>query len=115
MKGAIEYLELPFTQLIKTVKDEDGILYLGSYLEIPEARTHARDIRLLEERMKEVLELSIESRLKHDEEISLPVDEESYSGKFTLRLPKSLHQSLSLAAKEEGVSLNQYALYKLSK
>lgn len=36
------------------------------------------------------------------------------SGKIALRIPKSLHQELANAAKEEGVSLNQYCLYKLS-
>ncbi len=38
-----------------------------------------------------------------------------YSGKLMLRIPKELHQALAEAAKENGVSLNQYALYKLSK
>lgn len=37
-----------------------------------------------------------------------------YSGKISLRLPKSLHKDLVNNAKNEGVSLNQYVLYKLS-
>ena len=41
--------------------------------------------------------------------------EDRYSGKFVVRVPKSLHRSLAAAAEREGVSLNQYALYKLSK
>jgi len=36
------------------------------------------------------------------------------SGKITLRMPKSLHARLALESKTEGVSLNQYMLYKLS-
>lgn len=43
-----------------------------------------------------------------------PIDTESYSGKFVLRLPKSLHCRLAMEAEKEGVSLNQYALYKLA-
>lgn len=39
---------------------------------------------------------------------------ESYSGKLNIRIPRSLHKKLSLAAKEDGVSLNQYILYKLA-
>ncbi len=39
----------------------------------------------------------------------------SYSGKLMLRIPKDLHRELAQAAKENGVSLNQYALYKLAK
>ena len=38
-----------------------------------------------------------------------------YSGSLTLRIPKELHRQLALDAKRNGVSLNQYALYKLSR
>ncbi len=38
-----------------------------------------------------------------------------YSGKFTLRLPRSLHRELAIQAEEEGVSLNQYILYLIGK
>lgn len=38
-----------------------------------------------------------------------------YSGKLLVRIPKELHRQLAEAAKENGVSLNQYALYKLAK
>lgn len=42
-------------------------------------------------------------------------DLEEYSGKLVIRIPRSLHKELKEAAKHEGVSLNQYMLYKLSK
>ncbi len=38
-----------------------------------------------------------------------------FSGKFTLRLPKSLHRELALEAEEQGVSLNQYILFLITK
>ena len=38
-----------------------------------------------------------------------------YSGRLLLRIPKELHKQLVEAARENGVSLNQYALYKLAK
>lgn len=41
-------------------------------------------------------------------------DLEEYSGKLVLRLPRSLHKQLKEAAEIEGVSLNQYMLYKLA-
>ena len=40
---------------------------------------------------------------------------EGYGGKILLRVPKSLHKRLAAEAQLEGVSLNQYALYKLSR
>lgn len=47
--------------------------------------------------------------------IPVPVQEvETFSGKFVLRLPKSLHKDLAKKAKEENVSLNQLATYLLS-
>jgi predicted HicB family RNase H-like nuclease len=39
---------------------------------------------------------------------------QDYSGKISLRLPKTLHRDLSQAAKQEGISLNQFILYKLA-
>lgn len=39
---------------------------------------------------------------------------EQYSGKLVLRIPRSLHKRLKEQAEAEGVSLNQYMLYKLS-
>ncbi len=47
--------------------------------------------------------------------INEPDDIENYSGQFKIRIPKSLHKSLSVHAKEEGVSMNQYCMYLLSK
>lgn len=40
---------------------------------------------------------------------------EDYSGRLVLRIPRSLHKALKEAADIEGVSLNQYMLYKLSR
>lgn len=39
---------------------------------------------------------------------------EDYSGKLNIRIPRSLHRRLSQEAKADGVSLNQYILYKLA-
>ncbi len=47
--------------------------------------------------------------------ISEPDDFENYSGQFKLRIPKSLHKSLSEHSKAEGISMNQYCLYLLTK
>ena len=41
-----------------------------------------------------------------------PADD--YSGRVTLRLPKTLHRSLSETADQEGISLNQYLVNVLS-
>jgi len=38
-----------------------------------------------------------------------------YSGQFKLRIPKTLHKELAEKSKKEGISMNQYCLYLLSK
>ncbi|MEZ4607772.1 MAG: toxin-antitoxin system HicB family antitoxin [Deinococcales bacterium] len=35
--------------------------------------------------------------------------------RLTVRLPESLHQTLIVQAKEEGISLNQYIIYNLAR
>jgi antitoxin HicB len=48
-------------------------------------------------------------------EIPEPDVLDDYSGQFKLRLPKSLHKELAEKSKQEGISMNQYCLYLLSK
>ena len=38
-----------------------------------------------------------------------------YSGKISIRVPKTLHRDLAQSAKDEGISLNQFILYKLAR
>lgn len=40
---------------------------------------------------------------------------EGCNGRISLRIPRSLHKKLKESAAVEGVSLNQYVLYKLAK
>ena len=49
------------------------------------------------------------------EEMDAIREAQEYSGKLSLRLPRTLHRDLSMAAKMEGISLNQFILYKLAR
>jgi antitoxin HicB len=60
------------------------------------------------------LKLWLETTYEDGQDIPLPRDNRSYSGKFIVRVPKSLHRKLDLLAKREGVSLNQYLVSELS-
>jgi hypothetical protein len=59
--------------------------------------------------------LWIEGEYEDGAEIPEPSYPEEYSGKFNLRLPKSLHRQLAEAAEEDGVSLNQYVITLLAR
>ena len=62
--------------------------------------------------------LSLPYRMEIIPDIAEPGDDADlfeYSGQFKLRMPRSLHRSLSVHAKQEGISMNQYCLYLLTK
>ena len=54
-----------------------------------------------------------------DDESAIPLEKVKsayeFSGKLNIRIPKSLHCQLSQEAKRDGVSLNQYIIYKLAR
>jgi antitoxin HicB len=65
--------------------------------------------------LKEVRELWLLTALTRNITIPMPNNEvESFSGKLTLRMPKSLHMTLTSQAKREGVSLNKYIVYLIT-
>jgi len=60
------------------------------------------------ENLRHAMKSWIESRVAAGFDIPEPSGMEEYSGKILVRMPRFLHRRLSLQAKAEGVSLNQY-------
>jgi antitoxin HicB len=52
--------------------------------------------------------LWVEARLEENLPVPEPTEDNEYSGKFLLRLPRSVHAQLVRIATKEGVSLNHY-------
>ncbi len=66
----------------------------------------------------EMVRQIVESEVKNDEdgvEIHEPDSLEDYSGQFKLRIPRSLHRALVEHSQREGISMNQYCVYLLSR
>ena len=114
VKNLDYYLSLPYSKIITKRDDEDGVHYIGKIEEIDGCMGDGKTEALAIESLNDSLEAILESMLEHGDSIPEPVAEESYSGKFVVRLPKSLHRRLTFESQKEGVSLNQYTLYKLS-
>ncbi|MDD4627642.1 MULTISPECIES: type II toxin-antitoxin system HicB family antitoxin [Syntrophomonas] len=110
-----EYVKLPYTRIIQEINDESGHYFYGRIMELDGCQSTGDTLEELYKNLNEALEGYIETKLENNLDISLPVNQEDYSGKFVVRLPKSLHMRLVLEAEKEGVSLNQYALYKLAR
>lgn len=100
---------------IEVVKEDSENGYILSIPELKGCITCADDIsegmELIEDAKKEWIKAAIESKF----EIPEPNSIEKYSGQFKLRIPKSLHMELAEKSKREGISMNQYCLYLLSK
>ena len=113
-KEVKKYLEMPYSFIINQVDDESGKYFVGRVLELDGLLGTGETYEEAYRDVKEAMESYIETKLSNGISIPLPIDSVEYSGKFVLRLPKTLHKMLSKKAKDEGVSLNQYALYKLA-
>ncbi|NSW91672.1 MAG: toxin-antitoxin system HicB family antitoxin [Firmicutes bacterium] len=113
MKNLEYYMGLNYK--IEIVKDEREGGYLLSIPELKGCLTCAdnleKGMEMLEDAKKQWLMAALESGY----EIPEPNALENYSGQFKLRLPKSLHKELAEKSKQEGISMNQYCLYLLSK
>jgi predicted HicB family RNase H-like nuclease len=113
-KNVSYYMGLPYTYIIQPFHDESGSYYAGRVMELEGCITDGENREGVLSNLREAMEGWIETKLANGFEVPEPVTDGGYSGKFTLRMPKTLHQRLSSEAEREGVSLNQYALYKLS-
>lgn len=107
------YMSLNYTIAINKVNDEEnGTYYFGKIIELDGCHTDAETVEELLEELEEVKRNYLEIKLEHGDNI--PEPNELPSGKIVLRMPKTLHWRLAGEAALEGVSLNQYMIYKLS-
>jgi antitoxin HicB len=118
-KAYEEELKKEFKIKVYPVKDDDGSETVWT-AEIPElpgcigaGDTPLEALLAVEDARKSWIEIA----LLEGRTIPSPAAEDlfNYSGKFTLRLPKTLHKELAEKAEQEAVSLNQYLLYLISK
>ena len=108
-----EYLALEYPFNVLT--DPDGG-YVVSFPDLPGCMTQVDNLDQVGPLAEEIRTLWLETAYAQAElEIPLPSYPEEYSGKFNLRLPRSLHRSLAEAAEREGVSLNQYVVSLLAR
>lgn len=92
----------------------DDRWYLGLCLEFPNLSANGltahEAIAAVEKKVAEELAL-IQAA---DDTPPQSLTDHRYSGRFLARLPPALHAKLSVEAAEQGVSLNQWMIHKLS-
>ncbi|PWM76620.1 MAG: toxin-antitoxin system HicB family antitoxin [Phascolarctobacterium sp.] len=104
------YMNLKYEVVIEP--SEDG--YVAHIPDLPGCITQVDDAAEIVPMMIDAKRCWLEVALEKGIDIPLPKRTEDYSGKFNLRLPKSLHKKLSERAKREKVSINQLATYYIA-
>lgn len=100
-----EYEALPYR--LEMTPGEHGA-YVVRYPDLPGCITQVERLDDAIPAAREILTGWLEIALEDGQTIPLPRQREDYSGKFMVRISKSLHRALASAANTEGVSLNAY-------
>ena len=113
MKTLDDYLSLPYRMELVPDREEGG--FVASFPDLPGCLTCGDTAETALKNAQDAKKAWLEAALEENVPISEPDSLDEYSGQFKLRLPKSLHRSLAENSKREGVSMNQYCVYLLSK
>ena len=113
MKTLDEYMSMNYRMEIIEDKDEGG--FVASFPDLPGCITCGDTIDAAVANALDAKKAWLEAAIEDDIEIHEPDSLEEYSGQFKLRIPRSLHRSLAEHSKREGISMNQYCLYLLSR
>lgn len=113
MKNLEYYLGLPYKMEIVPDVVEGG--YVASYPELPGCLTCGDTVAEVLANAEDCKKAWLEAMLADGMLIPEPIPADVYSGQFKLRIPKTLHKNLAERAKAEGVSMNQYCVYLLSR
>ena len=101
------YMSLPYRATIEA--DPDGG-YVGYISDLKGCITQSESREAILGMVEDAKRVWLEAALEAGMDIPEPMRNEDFSGRFNVRLPKSLHRSLAMSAKAEGVSLNQMAM-----
>lgn len=92
----------------------EDMAHLARCLEFPSLSAHGDTPEAALAEMKTVVSESIRWMDEAAETIPEPFGVKRYKGNLTLRIPPELHKQLAMRSAEEGVSVNQYILSKIS-
>lgn len=113
MKTVNDYMALPYRMEIVEDAAEGG--FVASYPDLPGCITCGETLESVVANALDAKRAWLEAALEDGIEINEPDCLDNYSGQFKLRIPKSLHRSLAEHSQREGISMNQYCVYLLSR
>ena len=115
MKKNIDYyMGLNYPVAIERIPEDDGGGFFASIPLLPGCMSDGGTLEEAYDNIEDAKKEWLMSMLERKMNIPEPADQEEFSGKFLVRLPKSLHRTLAQISKREGVSLNQYVASALA-
>ena len=110
------YMNLPYR--MEFIPDTEEVGYAVRFPDLPGCLSYGDTVESAHANALDAKREWLAAALEDGISIPEPVKESDlsvYSGQFKLRMPKSLHKSLQIHARQEGISMNQYCLYLLTK
>ena len=95
-----------YTHVVRPLTAEEGGGFLISFPELSGCISDGETIEEAIHNGRDAFACYISALIDMGREIPAPVNNAELSGKFVVRLPKSLHAQLANRSKREGVSLN---------
>ena len=93
---------------------EEDDTHISRCLEFPSLVAHGDTAESALREIELVVTDTINWMKEESEKIPEPFGLKKYKGNLTLRVPPEVHKNLVIRSSEEGVSLNQYILSKIS-
>ena len=113
MRTIEDYMAMPYRMEIVEDSDEGG--FVASYPDLPGCISCGETVEAAAANAQDAKRAWLEAAMEDGIAIREPDSLDDYSGQFKLRIPKSLHRSLSEHSQREGISMNQYCVYLLSR
>lgn len=103
---------LPYEIHIFYSEEDEG--FIATVHELPGCSAFGKTAEEALEEIELAADLWLKAAKKEKREIPEPIMQKKFSGRFALRMPKELHRELEREAAEQGVSINQWILFKLA-
>jgi len=110
------YMSQNYPITLRALTQEEGGGWFAEIKELPGCMADGETEQEALANIRASKKLWLSAALKRGRRIPLPQvdDQEEYSGRFTVRMPKSLHRKIAALARKEGSSLNQFILAALA-
>ena len=105
---------MEFLYAIRVFYSDEDEGYIATVPELPGCSAFGDAPEKAVKEVKTAALLWLQAAKREKRHVPKPVMKRKYPGKFVLRMPPSMQAELTLKAKEENLSLNQYILFHLA-